>query len=84
MCLKAAHISGSIKRALQVKGTWGMCYTMAYLSAHYGALLDIGWDSGWEPRSSATRKPLNVLAQPWASFSLSHILYIRKRGWRAF
>lgn len=23
-----------------------MCYTMAYLSAHYSALLDIGWDFG--------------------------------------
>lgn len=23
-----------------------MWYTMAYLSAHYGALLDIGWDFG--------------------------------------
>lgn len=46
MCLKAAHISGSIKRALQVKGIWGMCYTMAYSSAHYGALLDIGWYFG--------------------------------------
>lgn len=83
MRLKAAHISGSIKQALQVKGIWGMCYTMARLSAHYGALLGIGWYFGsraavvfatttriYLPRKSLT---LTLLTDD-AGFPLLHIL----------
>lgn len=85
MCLKAAHISGSIKQALQVKGIWGMCYTMARLSAHYAALLGIGWYFGsraavvlakntriYLPRKSLT---LTLLTHDAGGFFLSRMSY---------